>query len=85
MNKRQRKKLYSDLPSKKFLLDKRISDYKRRRARLMDISRRDFGGLHKMRKTYADILRIADKIKSFRRKLYIFGELYIFGGDIKHE
>ena len=79
MNKRQRKKLYSDLPSKKFLLDKRISDYKRRRARLMDISCRDFGSLHKMRKTYADILIIADMVKRFR------GKLYIFGGDIKHE
>lgn len=79
MNKRQYKKLYSDLPPKKCLLDRRVVDYKRRRARLNAVSRRCFGSLYKMRKAYANLHIIADIVKSYQNRLYIFG------GNTKHE
>lgn len=79
MNKRQYKKLYSDLPSKKYLLDKQVKDYKRRRARLNDISYRYFGCLYKMRKAYANLRIVADIVNGYQDRLYTFG------GDIKHE
>lgn len=79
MNKRQYKKLYSNLPSKKYLLDKQVVGYKRRRARLNAISCRNCGSLYTMRKAYADVRRIADVVKEYQDRLYTFG------GDIKHE
>ena len=84
MNKRQYKKLYSNLPSKKYLLDAQVVDYhvfghKRRRARLNALSYREFGSLYKMRKVYADVRKIANIVASYQ------GKRYIFGDGVRHE